>query len=912
MKPEILAGWLKRLEGRDPKLHAELTDRLAARAQPALEANILERPAAADGLPADAALMLETIVREGRPALLVKGGRISREDTEVDELSREIVERVTAAAPTIEPTLPLVGRIDVANFAGTADYLGTGWLVAPDVVVTNRHVAQLIARWDGGTYRFRAGRFGDPLECSVNYARELGRAGDGIDIAKVEEVIWIEPDALQADIAFLKVARRSDGAVQDRIELAERDGEPGSGVAVIGYPARAPAHVIPDQAWMERIYGGTYDVKRIAPGLMDDESRGWATHDCTTLGGNSGSVVVDLATGRAMALHFAGLYMIENYAVPASTIRRYLRDRPWQGAVSASREQAERPATPAVPTQATAQAQPATAAALGSLTVTIPLTVTVTLGQPASLTTPPTASSAQDLKAGVAAFAAERRGSGVLAVRPGYVVEDGRLTDTPCILVAAHPDRVDAVQAACPSPFAGYPVVVRPASLDDQLAAGPLAEAVTATAYNDADRTGAEFSFAPVEEEMTVVCHVGPERSWEVLRAFLDATQGELVSSIYEWHALHVAKAVERELKRDRVAMRLVIDPVSRTGDRALPPGDFDRNATFARWAKRFPFQRVFVPKGGGGLVATSYHIKVTVRDGRAFWLSSGNWKQSSQPVIAEADRLDPRKTGRAGNREWHAVIENATLAARFRNHILADFAQAERLGGTPEAVEPETLVDVPMATLEAVELEAPAAQVLEPLTVQRRVKVRPLLTPDRQGAVFSEAVLELIGSAKTQLVLQNQYIKIRHDSSGFIDRLVEALIERSKRIEDLRIILRSEGQGFLDDASELKRRGLDVERCVRLLPKTHTKGIVVDGRRVLVGSHNWSWAGVTLNRDASLLFEDEEIARYYLSAFELDWDRARELGGRIASAGEAPRLAVGDRPPPGFVRMSLHDYLEG
>jgi hypothetical protein len=24
------------------------------------------------------------------------------------------------------------------------------------------------------------------------------------------------------------------------------------------------------------------------------------------------------------------------------------------------------------------------------------------------------------------------------------------------------------------------------------------------------------------------------------------------------------------------------------------------------------------------------------------------------------------------------------------------------------------------------------------------------------------------------------------------------------------------------------------------------------------------------------------------------------------------PRLAVGDRPPPGFVRMSLHDYLEG
>ena len=33
--------------------------------------------------------------------------------------------------------------------------------------------------------------------------------------------------------------------------------------------------------------------------------------------------------GHAVALHFAGLYMIENYAVPASTIRDYLTRRPW-------------------------------------------------------------------------------------------------------------------------------------------------------------------------------------------------------------------------------------------------------------------------------------------------------------------------------------------------------------------------------------------------------------------------------------------------------------------------------------------------------------------------------------------------------------------------------------------------------
>ena len=33
---------------------------------------------------------------------------------------------------------------------------------------------------------------------------------------------------------------------------------------------------------------------------------GYFTHDCTTLGGNSGSVVLDLTTGEAVGLHFAG------------------------------------------------------------------------------------------------------------------------------------------------------------------------------------------------------------------------------------------------------------------------------------------------------------------------------------------------------------------------------------------------------------------------------------------------------------------------------------------------------------------------------------------------------------------------------------------------------------------------------
>ncbi len=47
-----------------------------------------------------------------------------------------------------------------------------------------------------------------------------------------------------------------------------------------------------------------------------------ATHDCSTLGGNSGSAVLDLENGDVLALHFGGAYQKQNYAVPAFELGR--------------------------------------------------------------------------------------------------------------------------------------------------------------------------------------------------------------------------------------------------------------------------------------------------------------------------------------------------------------------------------------------------------------------------------------------------------------------------------------------------------------------------------------------------------------------------------------------------------------
>jgi phosphatidylserine/phosphatidylglycerophosphate/cardiolipin synthase-like enzyme len=41
-----------------------------------------------------------------------------------------------------------------------------------------------------------------------------------------------------------------------------------------------------------------------------------------------------------------------------------------------------------------------------------------------------------------------------------------------------------------------------------------------------------------------------------------------------------------------------------------------------------------------------------------------------------------------------------------------------------------------------------------------------------------------------------------------------------------------------------LKSKGADIDGSLRQIANHHTKGMIVDGKRVLIGSHNWSKPG--------------------------------------------------------------------
>ncbi len=266
---------------------------------------------------------LEAIIeRFTRPVHLVQHSTFTVPPDEFPN-SEEIRSRLERAKPRLEAQIPSAGRIDVRNHR--LDWLGTGWMVAEDVLVTNRHVAGEFATRDGDRFVFRQNFGRPPVRAFVDWRHEYQQPEESV--FRIEEVLWIEPDD-SVDVALLRVSVTGDAGepLPDVIRLMTRDELDavgvGSWIAVVGYPAFDVRNGSADQ---QRIFDGIYNVKRLAPGRVtavagDDLLH----HDATTLGGNSGSVVVDIDSGKAIALHFGGLEHQLNEAVQAPRLRLVL------------------------------------------------------------------------------------------------------------------------------------------------------------------------------------------------------------------------------------------------------------------------------------------------------------------------------------------------------------------------------------------------------------------------------------------------------------------------------------------------------------------------------------------------------------------------------------------------------------
>jgi hypothetical protein len=254
----------------------------------------------------------------------------------------------------IEHAARSVGRIHQGPIT-----LGTGFVIGPNVIMTARHVAQSFATDVDGVLKIRIGwtpaidflaeeppPFTGPDTAHESAAKgdtwttvAAGRSRPAIDLPAetmppqhVRDYHQQPKDAVNScypirsilydneefDIALLLVPFASALPAAKRKALSEPGFEPLTltlvsdavtaerrDVCVIGCPDEDPFATDTDR---NSIFKGVFDVKRVQPGqvnrvLMDGALLG---HSCSTLRGNSGSPVIDLATNQVIGVHLRG------------------------------------------------------------------------------------------------------------------------------------------------------------------------------------------------------------------------------------------------------------------------------------------------------------------------------------------------------------------------------------------------------------------------------------------------------------------------------------------------------------------------------------------------------------------------------------------------------------------------------
>ena len=235
---EALKARVAQLESVDPELAKELKSvRDKKRGKKAVEemASFLEsRAEPGEQPPPPQPMALETIVlRTGRPVLAVVDDGIQLQFNDVEsEVWRS---RLEAVSTMLRNAVRAVGRVEVTGHPHF-EWIGTAWLVAPDVVVTNRHVAGEFGHSRGNGFSFRVGATGRRMGSSIDFREEIGRTSSAE--FNVLDILHIEGDD-GPDMALLKVARKSgELALATPLVLRGAAVAPQQQVAVIGYPAR--------------------------------------------------------------------------------------------------------------------------------------------------------------------------------------------------------------------------------------------------------------------------------------------------------------------------------------------------------------------------------------------------------------------------------------------------------------------------------------------------------------------------------------------------------------------------------------------------------------------------------------------------------------------------------------------------
>ncbi len=400
-----------------------------------------------------------------------------------------------------------------------------------------------------------------------------------------------------------------------------------------------------------------------------------------------------------------------------------------------------------------------------------------------------------------------------------------------------------------------------------------------------------------IADEM--IAYASPDSTFAVTKKLFDSAKTSILIGIYDLTADYMKELLLNTMARG-VKVSLMLDLDGAKGE----------NEIFQKLGE-LGAETVSAPSCANK--ETSYfpnsHEKVIVIDDAWVMVQSGNYSANSIPFNT-IDGGDPN-TFVTGNRDMGVAIKSKPLAQFFKKILRDDM--------TLSLSAPELAPRKPF-TLPTLLEKAPPRQpkklfpskTFNPATP---ITITPVLSPDN----YMDEVSKLLSSAKKSILIEQQYIR-----SGQ-DKVVELLdsIPQGGNL-DIRIIL-GKIFGAKDVAKEeenlktLKEKyGLKISTNIRYVDTSrlvhcHNKLIIVDGKRLLLSSQNWSNFAVSQNREAGLILEYPQMAKYFSEIFETDWETAQTKlpqpsgGGNLESVVVTPTEVTKGR----YIEVSAGDYAE-
>jgi hypothetical protein len=214
----------------------------------------------------------------------------------------------------LETCIRGIGRVEIKGRPGLT-YAGTAFVVGENLLLTNRHVAESFIQNSRTELSFIPG-----IVASIDLLQEID-SQQSLSLNIVEPVIILD----KWDAAMFRVDHLPNGVRPLPLAATPPPSTTGRLATIVGYPALDPNTSVDQILQQIDIFHSVFNKKRLQPGRIIGtravESYGRTVealaHDCSTLGGNSGSALIDIQSQIVVGLHFAGEYLTANYAVPS-------------------------------------------------------------------------------------------------------------------------------------------------------------------------------------------------------------------------------------------------------------------------------------------------------------------------------------------------------------------------------------------------------------------------------------------------------------------------------------------------------------------------------------------------------------------------------------------------------------------